>query len=484
MNIYSATLKNGTVIEFVYVDDPPSGGMKKTFFTPDRQQVVQFFHDPAAAKDPQRLARLEAILNKYNPTIPEEMGGSRGGNAGAAEYFRHLFCWPTATITDPQVGIVAPAYPDNYFFATGPFKGQEKIGRWFSSPKLRKMLPPQERGEWINYFRISILLSRAVRRLHQAGLAHSDLSCKNVLIDPSTGQCIIIDIDSLVVPQLFPPDVMGTPGYIAPEVLATQHLDLNDPNRQQPSARTDQHALAVLIYEYLLSRHPIRGPKVNSVNSAEEDEFLSMGAKALYIEHPDDASNRPDNLFPPVTVLGPYLKDLFVRAFVTGLHSPDDRPAAIEWERGLNKTWDLLLPCQTPTCTHRWFIMDNISDIRCPFCTARYPLTVPVLRLRSERRAGQWMFERQMAVYQNITLFKWHVMDNVFPAEESDRTPQAYCRYDQGTWSLVNQNLQSLTSPDGNRIPVGQSMELTDGAFVRLSQEPHGRIAEVRIHNQ
>jgi len=483
MNVYPATLKDGTEIVFVHVDDPPSGGMKMTYFTPDRKQVVQFFHDPAAAKDPQRLARLEAILSRYNPTIPEEMGGARGGNRATAEYFRHLFCWPTSTVLKPETGIVAPAYPDNYFFATGPFKGQEKISRWFSSPRLRKMLPPQEQGEWINYLSISILLSRAVRRLHQAGLAHSDLSSKNVLIDPPTGHCIVIDIDSLVVPRLFPPDVMGTPGYIAPEVLATQNLDFSDPGRHHPSARTDLHALAVLIYEYLLSRHPLKGPKVNSVSSAEEDEFLSMGSKALYIEHPDDSSNRPDGLSPTVDVLGPYLAELFSRAFVTGLHSPDDRPAAIEWERGLIKTWDLLLPCQVQACTHRWFILTDLSDIRCPFCSARYPLSVPVLKLRSERRTGQWMHDRQMAVYQNVTLFKWHVLDNVFPAEESDRTPQASFIYENGRWYLLNRCLQSLTSQDGNRIQAGQSLELKDGAIMRLSQEPHGRIAEVRIYD-
>ena len=111
------------------------------------------------------------------------------------------------------------------------------------------MLPDDERGTWINYFKLCILMTRAVRRLHAAGLAHSDLSCRNILVDPSNGQSVVIDIDSLVVPRLFPPDVAGTPGYIAPEVLSTIQLDLRDPNRILPSTGTDQHALPVLIYE-------------------------------------------------------------------------------------------------------------------------------------------------------------------------------------------------------------------------------------------
>ena len=32
--------------------------------------------------------------------------------------------------------------------------------------------------------------------MHQAGLAHSDLSCNNVLVDPTTGSCVVIDIDA------------------------------------------------------------------------------------------------------------------------------------------------------------------------------------------------------------------------------------------------------------------------------------------------
>ena len=45
---------------------------------------------------------------------------------------------------------------------------------------------------------------------------------------------------------------------IAPEVVA---------GKKQPSIETDLHALAVLIYETLLLRHPLAGPKVRSTRS-------------------------------------------------------------------------------------------------------------------------------------------------------------------------------------------------------------------------
>ena len=62
--------------------------------------------------------------------------------------------------------------------------------------------------------------------MHQMGLAHSDLSYNNILIDPITKSANIIDLDGLVVPGLFPPEVYGTADFIAPEVLKTMHWTL------------------------------------------------------------------------------------------------------------------------------------------------------------------------------------------------------------------------------------------------------------------
>lgn len=466
----TAVLSDGQTLEYL-PDLIGEGGMKDVYFTEDKTSVVCFFKDHAAGQDPQRISRLEAILGRYNPGLDPRTGS----------YWRELFCWPTAIVVQPRLGIVTPAYPSNYYFATGPFQGKEKEGRWFSSAKLRKMLPDAERGTWLNYLSLCIRMARAVRRLHQAGLAHSDLSPKNVLVDPSIGSAVVIDIDSLVVPQLYPPDVMGTPGYIAPEVLSTATYPLDDPRRISPSASTDQHALAVLIYEYLLYRHPLRGKKVNSRVSSEEDEFLSMGAKALFVEHPTDRSNpSTGDMSVLCSALGPDLHKLFMRAFVDGLHAPNLRPAAIEWERGLIKTWQMIHPCQNPACTHRWFVFDE-SNPKCPFCNTRLRGTIPVLKLRKESRPGQWTQDATLVLYNNASLFKWHVFDNVFPGEAADRAPQAYCVFHEGQWLLVNQQLDSLTSPGGNRVPHGQAVLLREGAQIRLAQEGHGRIAEVHM---
>jgi hypothetical protein len=476
-SVETATLADGRTLKFVPSNDPPAGGMKNTYFAPDRSYVVQFYKEPN--RDPERLARLQSILGKLNPTI--EPNSSKK----AAEYWRRLFCWPTGVVTKPQLGLVAPIYPSNFFFATGPFKGTEKNGKFFSSAKLRKHLPPVEQGDWINYFQICILIARAVRRLHVAGLAHSDLSANNILVDPSGGagqsKSIVIDIDSLVVPGKLAPDVIGTPGYIAPEVLGTQALNIKDPRRQHPNIRTDQHALAVLMYEYLLFRHPLRGNKVHNTADVDQDELLSMGPRALFVEHPTDHSNRQDGVKVPYTALGPHLADLFKRAFIDGLHDPKSRPTAMDWERALVRTWDLLFPCVNRHCSHKWMILHDPKNVRCPFCGAASNGSIPVLLLMKEGPIGNWKQDARLLVYPEIHLFKWHAYDGIFPSEETDREPVAKCIYFDNRWVLVNQALTSLTSPAGARVPIGQAVELKHGAQIRLSQEPHGRLAEVQM---
>lgn len=170
-----------------------------------------------------------------------------------------------------------------------------------------------------------------------------------------------------------------------------------------------------------------------------------------------------------------------MKAFVSGLHLPDERPSAGDWERGLVKTIDMLVPCANPSCSRKWFVLYDRANMKCPFCQTKPMGTIPILKLRKESRAGQWLLDGQVVVRHGLELFQWHVLDNVFPGEEADRTAQASCLFHEGQWILLNKSLTSLTSPSGNRVPPGKAVVLKDGAQIRLSQESNGRIAEVQI---
>ncbi len=493
MTIVKLTTTDGQPIE--YRDEIiGQGGMKDVYFSPDRSYVVAFFRDQL---DFQGQERLRSIVGVFREGIFNQKGG---------DYWRDLFCWPTGIVEkDGRLGVVAPVYRPHFFFSHGSvnndmlgIKGKEKEGKWFASASNRaKFLAPEEKGSWLAHLQICLMISRAVRRLHAAGLAHSDLSYKNVLVDPSTGKACIIDIDGLVVPGKFPPDVVGTPDFIAPEVIATQHLSKTDPNRKLPSALTDRHALAVLIYMYLFYRHPLRGSKVHDPDPTKDEE-LSMGANALFVEHPTDTSNRvcPDHLGKfqvpwgdpgriPYTVSGPLLAELFRKAFVEGLNSPQDRPTPSEWENALVRTMDLIQPCSAK-CEMGWYVFDNTNAPRCPCCGTPYKGVLPVLNLYSSRHAGAYQADNhRVMVWDGQSLFPWHVNRKIFPNEHitpDQRQRVGYFQRHQGDWFLVNEGMPQMYDVGAKQdVPIGGNVKLIDGAQVLLSREDGGRLIHVQL---
>ena len=467
-----------------------SGAMKDVYFSPDKSYVVGFFRTP---QDANSVDRLKNITGVYRERIFNQVGG---------EYWKNLFCWPTKMVEwNGKLGIVCPSYQRHFFFSSGMFKGKEKEGKWFASARLRnKFLPADQKGSWLDYFHICIQIARAVRRLHAAGLAHSDLSYKNVLVDPLTGKASIIDCDGLVVPGKYPPDVVGTPDFIAPEVLQTQRLKLDAPNKKLPSIQTDRHALAVLIYMYLLYRHPLRGGRVCDMDPSKDEE-LSMGEKALFIEDPNDPSNRPkvdqldeselpqrDVTKRPYTICGPYLKALFDKAFIQGLHDPSLRPSAGEWEQALIKTTDLMQPCQNPDCEAKWFVFDNTTKPRCPFCGQEYHGQLPVLNFYYSPKHGVFHQENyRLMVYDKQTLYMWHVNRFVIPGEKTtpeEKKPVGDFHFWNNRWILINRRLPDLWDKTDNRkIGVGQYVELTEGRKILLGTQDGDRLIIVQVVN-
>jgi len=336
---------------------------------------------------------------------------------------------------------------------------------------------------------------------HAAGLAHSDLSYKNCLVDPAGGNACIIDIDGLVVPGLFPPDVVGTPDFIAPEVVSTLHLLPTDTHRKLPCRETDQHALSVLIYMYLFHRHPLRGPKIYDTDP-EKQERLEMGEKALFIEHSKDTSNFPkkfrenekvcmpwiDPKKLPYTTYGTLLKGLFEQAFIAGLHDPAQRPTAGEWEAALIKTSDMIQPCPNKSCVKQWFIFDNSTKPKCPYCSTPYKGVLPVLDFYSTRNGKDYKSDNhRLMVFDGVSLSQWHVDRNVSPNEKL--TPEqckrvGYFQFHKGKWFLVNETLPAMKNLTTDQpIPLKGNVELTEGLQLLLSPEETGRIVNIQIVN-
>jgi serine/threonine protein kinase len=502
MNITVKSI-NDPAKTYEYVDngEPMRGGMKDVYFSPDRRYVVAIFREKL---DFNQKERLQKITNHYLPQIQNKEAGDY--------YLNEVYRWPTDVIEAKNglTGIIVPIYNSKFFFAKGYemsdlIKGKEKNGKWFAGAKFRNPLFPlrvakDELGNWLSYFQVAVNLTRGVKKMHAMGLAHSDLSYNNVLIDPVTKSACMIDLDGLVVPGVYNAEVIGTAEFIAPEVLSTKHLAKTDPARKLPSRLTDLHALAVLIYMLLLHRHPLKGGKVHDLDT-EIDDLLSMGAKALFIEHPTNAENRPktnqiskwdmpwgDVTKLPYSLTGPYLKTLFDQTFIDGLHQPNNRPPAEMWEQALLKTTDLMQPCSNPKCDQKWYVFDNTTTPCCPFCGTQHQGSLPVLDLYYQFKPAVWKPENhRLMVYHNQYLFQWHVNRNIARNErltDLQKIPVGYFTFYQDKWVLVNQTLTGLKDLTENKdIKIGGMVELTNGKQLLLSNEDGGRVVLITMAN-
>lgn len=470
MSGVNVRLTDGRVLQ---IDDEPvgTGAEKRVFLTRDRQLAVGFYYGTLSDRR-ERVDRLTRILTNYNPTL-----------ASNGAYWSPYFCWPVGMadgvnavpqafaqrqqLVWPPLAVVTPTYRNNFFFHDRFGGRQEKEVRWFTGGKASKFVPQAETGSLLTRLQVAVRLARAVRRLHLAGLAHADLSNKNVLVDPKGGDACIIDIDSLVVPGVAPPAVLGTPGYIAPEVLT---------NKAQPGIATDKHALAVLLYELLLQRHPLQGKRVNSTRSAEEDEQLSMGSHALFIEHPSDRRNPPHSaLTVPFTRLGPALAACMTRTFVDGLHAPGARADAAEWEVALYKT----LQRAYPLPSGKWTILGT----GLPRATLHGDERIagPVLAAQLYRETPQGLVDEQdyFVLFHHLTLHDWHLRMGTLPNEKADRTPRGYVAQHEGKWWLVNTSDTPWDVVDGPRIGRNASVECVPGLTLRIGDELPARVLRI-----
>jgi DNA-binding helix-hairpin-helix protein with protein kinase domain len=450
------------------------GAEGEIFLSQDGRHVVKHYWTP----EPWREQAVQSIMTKYNAV--------RDPDPAHEQYWRSLFCWPDAVVRSPWFGVRMPCAP----------RDLRKLLD-FLLPKFRQMkLTPADRGTWSGHLGIAAKLARAIRRMHLSGLCHSDLSWNNMLVDPRTGRMNLIDCDGLVVPGFLPPTVLGTPEFMAPEVVA---------GTAKPSTRTDLHALAVLIYRMLLFGHPLDGQAWYSADS-EEDDRLRYGARALYREHPTDRRNsappRGSRHFYSAKFLGPALERLAHRAFVEGLHEPMRRPSAAEWEQALVRTADRLVPCPNQSCDMRTFVFLESNGYNCPWCgqgmrhamahRQRPPVSfpkVPLVRLYRPvpGRGGQFQDEGYVVVaWQGRTLHVWHREPTKTPGPGVESRPLGQIIFERGRWVLANSGfaeLQQSQADGGARTPVpsGQSVELRDGMRVMFGALDHCRLGLVQF---
>ena len=439
------------------------------------------------------------------------------------DHWKQMICFPIDWIFDKQGRLVflLPRIPSSF---TGRFLGEAHANAtiWLESPFFANALfhESPESGDFLMHLRACRKLAAAVGRIHMLGWIHTDLSANNVLIDPINGVPYIIDLDGSTKDNrtltLLEIKTVGTAGFIAPEIFKA----FVDNSKVYFSVASDLHPLAIHIYSLLLHRHPFKGVHralerkwgAKYDNVASDDLYLSLDPQ--YIEAPNDPSckhldhimNRycdhywhivdkkptyqkvlkamPDWIditkFSARKICGPYLAELFNRAFIDGITNPMKRPSTREWQDAISKTINLLQVC--PKCYHggmSHFVYDGEGAAICPFCGRKAP-SAPFLtfhyfsRFRGEYLKGQ---ESYLTCYDGRSLFV-HQIEGT-PIDENVKPVvmgKIYCK--NGKWMIHNLALEavrrfkdSATFAESPTIPFGCEIVLEEDALFHLGNK-------------
>lgn len=457
-------LTDGTLEQY---DDEAftSGGQGTLHLSKDKRWVIKLYH----SADSGRIAALSKIIGDYNV--------AKDANVA------HLFAWPNAIVRSPKLGVR---------MRNVNLQLEHRPLAWWILGRAMNRLSPAIRGNWLDRTRVAVNMARIAWQLHGYGLCHSDFSSDNFLANVAQQHVVLIDLDSLVVPGVLPPEMLGTGDYMAPEIVVSRAAVPHNPNTAKPSIYTDLHSLAVLIYELLLMRHPLRGPKQHDLDS-ERDELMALGEKALYVEDPDDRSNRPADPFYGAWLLGDEVEGLMRRAFTVGLRTPARRPQAAEWGDALGRLADQTIPCPNPACSGGAFVLLRNQPAICPWCLTKIerPAQVPILQLFDNvGQPGHYQPAKGRIVgWQQRTLHRWHIQSDSSERtarQSNDDKPLAEVRFNKNKWTLTNLDIPELRVAGAGavkRVALQETVLLESNQRLILSAGQAARVALVTMQS-
>jgi len=305
-------------------------------------------------------------------------------------------------------------------------------------------------------------LAQAFLELHAKGLCYRDISFGNVFFDPVSGDIQVCDNDNVAIDGQGSGGVLGTPRFIAPEVVRGEAV---------PSTQTDLFSLSVLLFYLFHIHHPLEGQRESSIKCFDLPAMTQLyGTQPLFIFDPVDRSNRPvsgihDNALAYWPIYPQNLRELFEQAFTVGLHDPHQRVRESQWRAAMLQLRDAVLYCGH--CKAENFYDSDalrLSGGQPGACwSCHKPLHLP-FRLR---------LDRQMVMLNYDTRLFAHHLD---PQRRYDLSqPQAAVQQhpqNPAVWGLKNLSAVKwvMTAPDGTvrDVEPGRSVGLANGVRVNF----------------
>jgi DNA-binding helix-hairpin-helix protein with protein kinase domain len=284
------------------------------------------------------------------------------------------FLWPLELASTPS----AQGY--GYFMALREprFRGLVELMKRRIDPTFRVLLTA------------GFHLADSFLQLHSKGLCYRDISFGNLFLDPATGEVRICDNDNVAVDGDRAAGILGTPRFMAPEVVRGASL---------PSIQTDLYSLAVLLFYLFMVHHPLEGKREFAIHSFDLPAMTDLyGNNPVFIFDPVNDSNRPvrgyhDNVLANWPVYPQFFRDLFIRSFTEGIRDPaHGRVREGEWRAALVRMRDSIVYCSN--CgAECFFDRERTAATGCWSCGS--PVRLP-FRIRIGRSQVMLNFDTQL----------------------------------------------------------------------------------------
>lgn len=202
-------------------------------------------------------------------------------------------------------------------------------------------------------------LAAAVGALHAGGYVIGDVNESNVLVS-ETALVTLVDTDSF---QVRDPKTgvvyrspVGKAEFTPPELQGKVFAEID----RRPEH--DLFGLGVLIFQLMMEgTHPFAGVYTGA------GEPPPIEARILAGHFPYGAGKgapyRPMPAAPPLGMLTPQLRHLFIRCFIEGFRNPQARPSAHTWQEALKESETALRPC---AANSQHLYGQHLAE--CPWC--------------------------------------------------------------------------------------------------------------------
>ncbi len=266
---------------------------------------------------------------------------------GANQILRNKLAIPKGLLQGDDVGYIMH-YISDYVslskYVTIP-QNADFVEWYKNNYKLKKRL------------QIASYMFNSLEEIHISGLLFTDLSPNNILVHPDKNSLVFIDTDNMRRKTDAYLSVLGTDGYMAPEIhiaweeyskkLLEGGFNKEDlPKSGKLSAESDVFSAAIIAFQLLTLQHPFVGDAIE--DGTAEEESAALQCKTDYILHKNgsNVSSTPFvKIFDDCKTVTPKLKELFYKTFVDGKENPYLRPTAVEFVEAFDEALDVLITC-------------------------------------------------------------------------------------------------------------------------------------------